>query len=220
MRFSGLNLTTAFLEMLVRLFAIVVGLSILCGCKPSPSTSAAVLVPAPAGEGSLQKYWQVPAFELTDQEGQPFNSVKMLGKVWIVDFFYTSCPGPCPALSSRLSGLHQSFSGENRVVFLSISSDPEKDTPEVLKRYASKFGADSRWGFLTGPVDSVFSLANQGFKLSLTRSAKPEEPVTHSTRLVLVDARGWVRGFFEGVGEGSEDAGRRLEDAIRTLLQE
>ncbi len=206
--------------MLARLFAIVFGLSTFCGCKPSPSFPSAVLAPAPAAEGSLQKYWQVPAFELTDQEGQPFNSVKMLGKVWIVDFFYTTCPGPCPALSSRLSGLHKSFSNDNRVAFLSISSDPEKDTPEVLKRYASKFGADSRWGFLTGSVDSVFSLANQGFKLSLTRSEKPEEPVTHSTRLVLVDAQGWIRGFFEGVGEDSEDVGKRLEDAIRRLLQE
>ncbi|MEI6871149.1 MAG: SCO family protein [Verrucomicrobiota bacterium] len=206
--------------MLARLFAIVFGLSIVCGCKPSPSASVAVLVPAPAVEGSLPKYWQVPAFELTDQEGQPFNSVKMLGKVWIVDFFYTTCPGPCPALTSRLSGLHKSFSNEGRLAFLSISSDPEKDTPEVLRQYASKFGADSRWTFLTGPVGSVFSLANQGFKLSLTRSEKPEEPVTHSTRLILVDAQGWVRSFFEGVGEDSEDAGRRLEDGVRKLLQE
>jgi len=206
--------------MFARLFVIVLGVTALCGCKPSPVTTAAVLAPAPAEDGSPRKYWQVPAFELTDQDGQPFNSVKMLGKVWIVDFFYTTCPGPCPALSSRLSGLHKSFSNENRVAFLSISSDPEKDTPEVLKLYASKFGADSRWGFLTGPVKAIFSLANNGFKLSLTRSERPEEPVTHSTRLVLVDSQGWIRGFFEGVGEDSEDAGKRLEDAITKLLQE
>jgi len=193
---------------------------ILAGCKPSPSSTAAIVVPQESSNGTLQKYWQVPAFELTDQDGKPFNSGGMLGKVWVVDFFYTTCPGPCPALTSRLSDLHNAFSGENRVAFLSISSDPEKDKPEVLQKYALKFGADKRWSFLTGPVEAVFSLANHGFKLSLTRSENPAEPVTHSTRLLLVDAKGWVRGFFEGVGEESVEAGKRLEEAIRLVLKE
>lgn len=104
--------------------------------------------------------------------------------------------------------------------FLSISSDPEKDQPPVLKKYAEKFNADTRWLFLTGTTKAIFSLANQGFKLSLTRTEGGAEPVTHSTRLVLVDAAGWVRGFYEGVGEEGNEASPRLSEGIRTLLGE
>jgi protein SCO1/2 len=138
----------------------------------------------------------------------------------VVDFFYTSCPGPCPALSSRLSDLHRAFTGENKVGFLSISSDPERDQPVILKKYAEKFHADERWWFLTGQTSAVFSLANQGFKLSLTRTEGGAEPVTHSTRLALVDAQGWVRGFYEGVGEEGDSASELLLEGIKTLLKE
>jgi protein SCO1/2 len=116
--------------------------------------------------------------------------------------------------------VHRAFAGENRVGFMSISSDPEKDQPEILKKYAEKFQADARWFFLTGKTETVFSLANQGFKLSLTRTEGGAEPVTHSTRLVLVDAQGWVRGLYEGVGEESGGASERLSDGIKTLLKE
>lgn len=205
------------------LLSMVLMVAALTGCKPPSRGGAAVVLPLAEPEGSdnsLKRFWQVPAFELLDQESRIFNSAQMLGKVWVVDFFYTTCPGPCPALTSRLSDLHSSFAGENRIGFLSISSDPEKDQPAVLKKYAEKFNADSRWLFLTGQTSAIFSLANQGFKLSLTRTEGGPEPVTHSTRLVLVDAAGWVRGFYEGVGEEGNEASARLADAIRKLLEE
>jgi protein SCO1/2 len=144
----------------------------------------------------------------------------MVGKLWVVDFFYTTCPGPCPALTSRLSEVHKAFVGEDRLGFLSISSDPEKDRPEVLKRYAEKFEADARWRFLTGDVAGVFSLANEGFKLSITKTEGGAEPVTHSTRLVLVDSEGFVRGFYEGVGEEGADGAASLTKGIQTLLKD
>jgi len=192
---------------------------LLSGCKPQPAQMLASVEP-PQGTNLSQKFWQVPAFELVDQDGNAFNSGAMLGRVWVIDFFYTSCPGPCPALTSRLSELHKQLSSENRVAFLSISSDPEKDKPEILKKYAVRFGADQRWSFLTGPVSTVFSIANQGFKVSLTKIENSPEPVTHSTKLILVDSKGWVRGFFEGVGEETGEASKRLEEAIRVLLKE
>lgn len=197
--------------------------AVLTSCKPPSRGGAAELAPtsgAAASKDALKRFWQVPAFELIDQEGRIFNSAQMVGKVWVVDFFYTTCPGPCPALTSRLSEVHRAFEGENRMGFLSISSDPEKDQPPVLKKYAEKFNADSRWLFLTGTTKAIFSLANQGFKLSLTRTEGGAEPVTHSTRLVLVDAAGWVRGFYEGVGEEGNEAAAKLSEGIRTLLGE
>ena len=104
--------------------------------------------------------------------------------------------------------------------FLSISSNPSKDQPSVLKQYAQRFKADERWQFLTGREETVFLLANNGFKLSLTRTEGGAEPVTHSTRLALVDASGWVRGFYEGVGEESREASIRLHEDIKVLLEE
>lgn len=195
---------------------------LLFGCKPG-SDRVAVTVPngeAQLDRDGLKRYWKVPQFLLVDQEGHPFRESDMAGKLWVVDFFYTTCPGPCPALTSRLSEVHREFVGEDRLGFLSISSDPEKDRPEVLKQYAEKFQADARWRFLTGDVAGVFSLANEGFKLSITRNDGGAEPVTHSTRLVLVDSEGFVRGFYEGVGETSAEGSARLTAGIKTLLKD
>lgn len=192
------------------------------GCKPPSRGGAAVVLSAQndALQDGVKRFWEVPAFELVDQDTKPFGSVEMPGRIWVVDFFYTTCPGPCPALTSRLSEIHRSFDGESRIGFLSISSDPEKDRPDVLKQYSQRFKADARWFFLTGKTEEIFSLANHGFKLSLTRVEGAEEPLTHSTRLVLVDSSGWIRGFYEGVGEGSGEATDRLIADIKTLLRE
>jgi protein SCO1/2 len=203
----------------VRLFlftaaALCAGVS----CRPQSGANAPVVQQgsAPTGE-RLARLWKRPDFDLLDQDGQPFPASTMDGRVWVVDFFYTTCPGPCPALTSRLSDLHRRFAGKPGVGFLSISSNPEKDRPEVLKLYAEKFGADARWRFLTGDKEHIFSVANQGFKMGLTEGSPGGEPVTHSTRLLLVDAEGWVRGFYEGVGETSGEASERLVADIETL---
>lgn len=193
--------------------------ALFSACKPGQSFSDSVqlLGPKQAGLPRLHKYWELPEFELTTHTGAAFSKKEMLDKVWVVDFFYTSCPGPCPALTSRLSGIHQNFSKEPKVGFLSISGDPQKDSPEVLSVYAKRFKADERWVFLTGQKDRIYSLANEGFKMSLKEMPGEQDSVSHSTRLVLVDKEGWVRGFYEGVGEESPEATKRLETDIREL---
>jgi protein SCO1/2 len=193
--------------------------ALFTGCKPGQSVSDSVqmLGPKQPGLPRLHRYWELPDFELTTQTGAVFSKKAMLDKVWVVDFFYTSCPGPCPALTSRLSGIHQNFSKEPQVGFLSISGDPQKDSPEVLSVYAQRFKADERWVFLTGQKDRVYALANEGFKMSMKEMPGGQDPVSHSTRLVLVDKEGWVRGFYEGVGEESAGATERLEADIREL---
>jgi protein SCO1/2 len=201
---------------------ILLTLFLLGGCNRNPNDSNALeflSVNAPS-EPRLRKYWKIPDFELVDQKGGPFLRGTMEGKLWVVDFFYSSCPGPCPMLTSRVSEIHEAFQGDGRVGFLSISSDPEKDTPEVLSLYAKKFGADERWSFLTGLKPSIYKLAIEGFKLSLQEVVGAAEPITHSTRLVLVDSHGWVRGFYEGVGEESDGASARLIEDIRELQKE
>lgn len=204
---------------LVPLIASCLILTFLAGCKPAAHSISAEVVSSDRAVSRLEKYWKLPEFDLVDQDGQPFLGTSMRGRVWVVDFFYSTCAGPCPALTSRLSDIHQNFIQNKKVGFLSVSSDPEKDTPEVLKRYAQKFKADDRWSFLTGSKAAVYSLANQGFKLSLKELTDSPEPISHSTRLCLVDQYGWVRGFYEGVGEGSVESEVRLTQDIETLLR-
>lgn len=186
------------------------------GCERQSDSPFVALKP-PAGVAELQPLWPVPDFNLTERSEKSVTLSDLKGKVWIADFFYTTCPGPCPMMTSRLSDLHKELRGEADVRFVSISTDPAKDTPEVLKQYAQKFGASDRWLFLTGEKQEIHRLANEGFKLSLTEDPSAEEPITHSTKLVLVDRTGTVRGFYEGVGE--EDI-QRLIQHVRRLLAE
>lgn len=165
---------------------------------------------------NLQKYWPAPDFTLTERSEKPVTLSDLKGKVWIADFFYTSCPGPCPMLTSRLSNLQKELANDPDVRLVSISSDPEKDTPAVLREYASHFGAGDRWYFLTGNKDTIYKLANDGFKLGLAEDKNAKEPITHSTKLVLIDRSGTVRGFYDGVGGNIT----RLVTDIRTLEKE
>ncbi len=205
--------------LLVSLLIALAAVASFSGCKPGQSVSDPVqlLGPKQSGLPRLHKYWELPDFELVTQSGAAFSKSSMLGKIWIVDFFYTSCPGPCPALTSRLSGMHQAFSSDAGVGFLSVSGDPQKDSPEVLSVYAQRFKADERWVFLTGEKSRVYALANEGFKMSMKEMPGEQDSVSHSTRLVLVDKEGWVRGFYEGIGEDSTEVTARLEADIRKL---
>ena len=139
------------------------------------------------------------------------------GKVWVADFFYTTCPGPCPMLSSRLSGVQKSLGNDPGVRLVSISVDPDKDTPEVLKTYAERFKAGEHWLFLTGQRDAIYSLAREQFKLPIAEAPAARRSSSHSTRLMLVDKTGAVRGFYEG----ADDAGvENLVRDIKRLLEE
>lgn len=193
-------------------------LACVAGCEQRFSSPIVMLTPTKqSGQTDLQRYWEIPDFTLTERSGQSAGMSDLKGKVWVADFFYSTCPGPCPMMTSRLSDLHQALAGEPDVRFVSISTDPEKDTPEILQAYAKNFGASERWLFLTGEKDAIFSLAQKGFKLSVTEDPAAPEPITHSTKLVLVDRSGTVRGLYEGIGE--DDSARLVQD-IRRLLQE
>ena len=144
----------------------------------------------PTAPATLQRYWSVPDFALTERSGQTVKLADFAGKVWVADFFYTTCPGPCPMLSSRLSDVQKELRTEPDLRLISISTDPEKDTPDVLKLYAEKFQATDRWLFLTGPKAVIYSLARDGFKLPIAEPASPGGQIIHSTRLILIDKTG------------------------------
>ena len=141
----------------------------------------------------------VPPFQLVDQNGQTFGTHQLLGKIWIADFVYTSCPGPCPMISSRMSETQKPLR-DSDVELVSFSVDPDKDTPEVLRGYAEKLQAEpGRWDFLTGPKSAIYKLSHDGFKLAISDGSDAEGIPVHSTRMVLIDRHGQIRGYYDAI---------------------
>ena len=163
-----------------------------------------------------------PQFELTDQNGDLFDSSELAGRVWIANFMFTLCPGTCPVQTAKLAEL-QTRIGKwphgNRVRFLSITVDPELDTPTRLLEYAQRNGADpDRWKFLTGERAELWRLSKEGFKFPVAdNAADPANPITHSARFVLVDAQSRVRGVYDSLD--AEEIRKLLTDA-QLLLSE
>ena len=153
------------------------------------------------GGEPLPTYGTVPAFTLLDQNGQPFDSGNLRGDVWVAAFVFTRCMGQCPVMLQALharSGLAVP-GGRPRIVAFTV--DPEYDTPEVLAGLAADLGVElPEWVFLTGERDSIYQLARRGFLLGTEASGgSKEEPILHSSRLVLVDRQGRVRGYYDGI---------------------
>jgi protein SCO1 len=199
------------------LLAVLLGASLLLGaCQKKEDAAFEMMVPRPT-PAVLAKHWTLPDFALTERTGETLRLADLSGKVWVADFFYTTCPGPCPMMSSRLSDVQKALGDEPGARLVSISVDPEKDTPDVLKQYAERFKASERWYFLTGQKDAIYGLARDAFKLPVAEAPTEGGLITHSTRLVLVDKTGTVRGFYEGADEnGVKD----LIRDIRRLLDE
>ncbi len=141
-------------------------------------------------------------FRLTERSGRPVTEADLAGEVWVADFIFTRCKMSCPRITTVMKGLQGRLEGTG-VRLVSLSVDPEHDTPEVLSRYAQTFGADpDRWWFLTGKEDAVFDLILSRFHISVAKageSARAEgaEAVAHSDRLVLVDRGNTVVGVFD-----------------------
>ncbi|MBI4616171.1 MAG: SCO family protein [Planctomycetes bacterium] len=165
----------------------------------------------------------VPPFELVDQDGRPVRGVDLAGKVWVADFIFTHCPAACSEMSSRMKSLAGRTATVEELMLVSFSVDPERDTPERLAEYARRFEAPAgRWIFLTGEKATLHRLAQEGFRVPVSEvppaEVKPEiGPFLHSQRFVLVDARGRIRGYYDGTG--AEDAGR-LERDLRRVAAE
>jgi protein SCO1/2 len=156
----------------------------------------------------------VPHFQLTDQNGESYGTEQLRGKIWIADFIYSTCPGPCPMISSRMSETQKPLR-DTDVELISFSVDPEHDTPAVLRDYASRLNAQpGRWHFLTGDKGVIYRLSRDGFKLAAENG---DAGPIHSTRMVLVDRDGVIRGYYDAT---EADAVTRLLADTNHLLRE
>jgi protein SCO1 len=156
---------------------------------------------------------QVPPFELTAQTDQPFGSRSLDGHIWVANFIYTTCEGPCPMMSHQMRGIQNSTASTPDVKLVSFTVDPAHDTPPVLARYAAHFKADpNRWYFLTGGMERLNELGVHAFKLNSV-----DGNLSHSTRFALVDGKRRIRGYYLS---SDDDFPKRLLHDIRQLQSE
>lgn len=146
------------------------------------------------GETDLMKIGPVPKFELTDQNETKISNKSYLGKVYLVEFFFTSCPSICPIMNRNLVGIQNEFFGNPNFGIASISIDPEHDTSKVLKEHAKTLGVkSSNWHMLTGDKDYIFNIANKGFNLYVGENKNVKGGFEHSGLFALIDKKGNIR---------------------------
>jgi len=161
----------------------------------------------------------VPDFSLIERDGRTVTRADLLGQVWVADFIFANCSGPCPTLTARMRSIELALTErEPDVKLVSFTLDPLRDTPEVLQDYAKRFHADpKRWLFLTGNDEpAVHALVEKGFLLPVI-PATETNPLIHSNYFVVVDRGGRIRAFHDGLDPNSKP--RVLRD-IRKLLRE
>lgn len=176
---------------------------------------------------------QVPAFTLTDSNGEAFGSADLAGEVYVTSFFFTRCASICPLLTTAMASLNRRYDeeGVDGIRLISITVDPDHDTPERLREYRARHGIDGDdWVFLTGNAQSVRNLVVGGFKTAMGSPAALEtgtdvepssEPplvdIAHSGRLVLVDARGGIRGYYDIDVLGLDEVFHRSQHVLHSL---
>ena len=166
-------------------------------------------------QAELPVYWDVPEFSLIDQDSVPFTSTELKNRVWLISFVYTNCPDFCPLITKHMANLRDELKRDGKlgqVRLLSITVDPIRDTPGVLRTYAQNFGAAKPdWVFLTGPFEKVIPLINDGFRLTALHNMPADSQhhahtvdtipakytVAHTDRIVLIDKAGQVRATYQ-----------------------
>ena len=179
---------------------LMVGIALVLVIR-KPDTPAAKM--EPRGNSSLAGH-EIPDFSLVNTQGETFGRSDLLGRPWVASFLFTQCTKECPAIASRIENLAKTVEGSN-VRFVTISVDPKRDTPEVLRKYAASRQVDEdRWLFLTGDVQQVTALVTEGFLQSIKdveETSTGLADVLHSPRLILVGADGRIVETYNGQDE-------------------
>jgi protein SCO1/2 len=177
---------------------------------------------------TLNKIGPAPKFELTDQNNSKISNKEYMGKVYVLEFFFSTCPSICPIMNKNMITIQKEFSNEKDFGIASISINPENDTPAVLKEHAKKLGATSaNWHFLSGNKDYIFNLANKGFNLYVGQNNKAIGNFEHSGLFALIDKKGNIRCrkdqqgnpilYYDGLEQKGVDA---IKEDIKILLKE
>jgi protein SCO1/2 len=181
-----------------------------------------------ASSESLVEIGKVPHFEFVNQNNDTISNDNYKDKVYLVEFFFTSCPSICPVMNSNLVKLQNAFRKSKDFGIASFTIDPSHDTPEVLKAYADKYGVrNPNWNMMTGDLKTIYKLANTGFNLYAGVNPNAEGGFEHSGFFALVDKKGYIRSRIDNFGnpivyyDGTSDSGiKMLEQDVRLLLNQ
>lgn len=171
------------------------------------------------GDNRIAKLHQIPNFELQNQNNQKITQATFEDKIYITDFFFTSCTGICPKMTNNMGIIQQAFKDDNDVVLLSHSVTPEHDTPQVLQNYANAKGViEGKWHLVTGSRDQIYNLGrNQYFVEEDLGIEKSNDEFLHTENFILVDKNKHIRGIYNGLNKTSI---QQLIADIKTLKQE
>jgi protein SCO1/2 len=170
----------------------------------------------------------VAGFTLTNQDGQVVTLADLSNRVWVADIIFTRCAGSCPIMSKQMESLQEALPAASRARLVTLTTDPDFDTPPILKKYGDRYGANSNhWTFLTGTKSEIGRLAANSLKLSAV-PVKPEDQQNpadlfiHSTVFVIVDQHARLRGTFETQGDGVDwtNVQPRIIAAVKQLERE
>ena len=162
---------------------------------------------------SLNVIKPVPKFSFLNQNGEIFTENELIGKISIVDFMFTNCPGPCPIMSNNMNDIYKDYKEVDRVQFISITVDPKNDNISKLKQYSNSYKInDNRWQFLTSEINKIKDLKQNGFMLYAG-----ELPQAHAIKFILVDHNGDIRQYYDGTDKASMAV---LRKDIKFLLKE
>ena len=208
-----------------RRFCLIVSLLAIIGCNQSGIKNKfknSTADNSVTESNELPVLVQLPEFALQDQNGVGFGSAQLNDKPWIANFVFTRCPTTCPIQTRNLAKFQKQLGkidGGDAVELVSITVDPNFDTPAVLADYAKRMEADPEgWHFLTGSRDEIWDLCKKGFKLAVDDAPpKAPSPIMHSSRMMLVDRDGQIRGFYEGTTrEGMDDLRLAVENLLKS----
>lgn len=162
-------------------------------------------------------YHRIPDFAFTNQDGQPVTGKTLDGKIYVTDFFFTTCPTICPKMKTQMKRVYEKFKGNPEVMILSHTIDPRHDTPQVLKEFAIGLGVtDGQWQFVTGEKEKLFAQGKTYMVVAQDDSAAPGG-LLHSGHFVLVDKDKHVRGMYDGT---TEQGVNKLMSDMEKLLAE
>ncbi|MEZ4982056.1 MAG: SCO family protein [Saprospiraceae bacterium] len=162
-------------------------------------------------------YHSIPKFAFVDQDSQVVNNQTFEGKAYIADFFFTSCPTICPKVKKQMLRIYDRFKNQDKLMYLSHTIDPKRDTVGHLKMYAQNLGVDNpKWRFVTGNKAELYEIADDYFSIAIE---DPDAPggFDHSGRIILVDGNGHIRSFCDGTDPAKVD---QFMDDIEVLLNE
>lgn len=184
----------------------------------APTRYLSYFGPKTYGEVKDTVYHSIPYFEFIDQDNRKIDQKSIEGKIYVAEYFFTTCKSICPVMNDHLKKVYKEFRNRKDFLILSHTVDPETDSVPILKQYAEAHGVnDDRWKFVTGEKNKLYEIARKGYLLNAEEGDGGEEDFIHTQNFALIDKEHHIRGFYDGTD--SLEINRMIQD-IHLLLNE